>query len=123
MQQQQTPLPEDQKLKWVELLKPIINFEITEDDDIQLPYAITYHQVGARCFLVTGGYDKSVCIWEYFPSEQQPQTNNQQPPLVPLWSSCQTLCALHTDLTGATLSFDNHELLCQRGATGSAKVL
>jgi hypothetical protein len=113
--QQQTPLPEDQRNKWVEELKRVINFEITksDEDEDNVPYAISYHELGSRYFLVTGGVDNFVRLWEYFPES----------PFVLLWSSCQSLCAIQTNITGATLSFDNHELLCQRGASGSARVL
>ena len=71
--------------------------------------SLAYQKVDAHLYLATGGFDCSVRLWEHYCNENK---------LVLRWATCQTLCANQADITNATLSSNNSELLLQRGATG-----
>ena len=84
---------------WREKFKTTTNFEVR---------SIFYHEIDSRSFLVTGGDNGSVCLWEHDRAAEK---------VALLWASCHLLlCAIDATLTSSTLlSKDTRELLKQRG--------
>ena len=87
---------------WREKFKTTTNFGVV---------SIFYHEIDSRSFLVTGGDNGSVCLWEHDRAAEK---------IALLWSSCHLLlCAIDATLTSSTLlSKDTRELLKQRGGGG-----
>ena len=85
---------------WKEKFKTTTNFEVLY---------IFYHEIDSRSFLVTGGSNGSVCLWEH---------DRVADKVALLWASSHTLCAINAGLTSTLLSKDTRELLKQRGGGG-----
>ena len=68
--------------------------------------SVFYHKIDSHSFLVTGGDNYSVCLWQHDRAAEK---------VALLWSSSHTLCAINASLTSTLLSKDNCELLKQRG--------
>ena len=75
--------------------------------------SVFYHKIDSHSFLVTGGDNYSVCLWQHDRAAEK---------VALLWASCHLLlCAIDADLTSTLISKDNCELLKQRGAKEEEK--